>query len=176
MTLQRIWIPYYTMMRKEFVRIMRIWSQTLLPPAVTSSLYFIIFGAFIGSQLAPIHGYSYMQFIVPGLIMMSVITSSYSNTVSTFFFAKFIHNLDEMLVSPTPNWVIVLGFVSGGVLRGLLVGALVLVVSLFFTHLVVYNALVLLSAITLTSVLFGCIALFVGVILWLFRQGIGMRV
>ena len=257
MTLQRIWIPYYTMMRKEFVRIMRIWSQTLLPPAVTSSLYFIIFGAFIGSQLAPIQGYSYMQFIVPGLIMMSVITSSYSNTVSTFFFAKFIHNLDEMLVSPTPNWVIVLGFVSGGVLRGLLVGALVLVVSLFFTHLVVYNALVLLSAITLTSVLFslgglingvfakgfdgmsivptfvltpltylggifysisqfppvwqkvslanpilymvnafrygflgisdvpvwicfgvlfGCIALFVGVILWLFRQGIGMRV
>ena len=111
MTLQRIWIPYYTMMRKEFVRIMRIWSQTLLPPAVTSSLYFIIFGAFIGSQLAPIQGYSYMQFIVPGLIMMSVITSSYSNTVSTFFFAKFIHNLDEMLVSPTPNWVIVLGFV-----------------------------------------------------------------
>ena len=257
MTLQRIWIPYYTMMRKEFVRIVRIWSQTLLPPAVTSSLYFIIFGAFIGSQLAPIQGYSYMQFIVPGLIMMSVITSSYSNTVSTFFFAKFIHNLDEMLVSPTPNWVIVLGFVSGGVLRGLLVGALVLVVSLFFTHLVVYNALVLLSAITLTSVLFslgglingvfakgfdgmsivptfvltpltylggifysisqfppvwqkvslanpilymvnafrygflgisdvpvwicfgvlfGCIALFVGVILWLFRQGIGMRV
>ena len=205
MTLQRIWIPYYTMMRKEFVRIVRIWSQTLLPPVVTSSLYFIIFGAFIGSQLAPIHGYSYMQFIVPGLIMMSVITSSYSNTVSTFFFAKFIHNLDEMLVSPTPNWVIVLGFVSGGVLRGLLVGALVLVVSLFFTHLVVYNALVLLSAITLTSVLFslgglinafrygflgisdvpvwicfgvlfGCIALFVGVILWLFRQGIGMRV
>ena len=257
MTLQRIWIPYYTMMRKEFVRIIRIWSQTLLPPVVTSSLYFIIFGAFIGSQLAPIQGYSYMQFIVPGLIMMSVITSSYSNTVSTFFFAKFIHNLDEMLVSPTPNWVIVLGFVSGGVLRGLLVGALVLVVSLFFTHLVVYNALVLLSAITLTSVLFslgglingvfakgfdgmsivptfvltpltylggifysisqfppvwqkvslanpilymvnafrygflgisdvpvwicfgvlfGCIALFVGVILWLFRQGIGMRV
>jgi len=257
MTLQRIWIPYYTMMRKEFVRIMRIWSQTLLPPAVTSSLYFIIFGAFIGSQLAPIDGYSYIQFIVPGLIMMSVITSSYSNTVSTFFFAKFIHNLDEMLVSPTPNWVIVLGFVSGGVLRGLLVGALVLVVSLFFTHLVVYNALVLLSAITLTSVLFslgglingvfakgfdgmsivptfvltpltylggifysisqfppvwqnvslvnpilymvnafrygflgisdvpvwicfsvlfGCIALFVGIILWLFRQGIGMRV
>jgi len=257
MTLQRIWIPYYTMMRKEFVRIVRIWSQTLLPPVVTSSLYFIIFGAFIGSQLAPIQGYSYMQFIVPGLIMMSVITSSYSNTVSTFFFAKFIHNLDEMLVSPTPNWVIVLGFVSGGVLRGLLVGALVLVVSLFFTHLVVYNALVLLSAITLTSVLFslgglingvfakgfdgmsivptfvltpltylggifysisqfppvwqkvslanpilymvnafrygflgisdvpvwicfgvlfGCIALFVGVILWLFRQGIGMRV
>ena len=257
MTLQRIWIPYYTMMRKEFVRIVRIWSQTLLPPVVTSSLYFIIFGAFIGSQLAPIQGYSYMQFIVPGLIMMSVITSSYSNTVSTFFFAKFIHNLDEMLVSPTPNWVIVLGFVSGGVLRGLLVGALVLVVSLFFTHLAVYNALVLLSAITLTSVLFslgglingvfakgfdgmsivptfvltplmylggifysisqfppvgqkvslanpilymvnafrygflgisdvpvwicfgvlfGCIALFVGVILWLFRQGIGMRV
>ena len=257
MTLQRIWIPYYTMMRKEFVRIVRIWSQTLLPPAVTSSLYFIIFGAFIGSQLAPIDGYSYIQFIVPGLIMMSVITSSYSNTVSTFFFAKFIHNLDEMLVSPTPNWVIVLGFVSGGVLRGLLVGALVLVVSLFFTHLVVYNALVLLSAITLTSVLFslgglingvfakgfdgmsivptfvltpltylggifysisqfppvwqnvslvnpilymvnafrygflgisdvpvwicfsvlfGCIALFVGIILWLFRQGIGMRV
>lgn len=163
MTPQKIWISYYTMMRKEFVRIVRIWSQTLLPPVVTSSLYFVVFGAFIGSQLAPIHGYSYMQFIVPGLIMMSVITSAYSNTVSTFFFAKMIHNLDELIVSPMPSWVVILGFVSGGVIRGLLVGILVLLVSLFFTHLVVFNALVLVSTIVLTSVIFSLGGLINGV-------------
>lgn len=163
MTPQKIWISYYTMMRKEFVRIVRIWSQTLLPPVVTSSLYFVVFGAFIGSQLAPINGYSYMQFIVPGLIMMSVITSAYSNTVSTFFFAKMIHNLDELIVSPMPSWVVILGFVSGGVIRGLLVGILVLLVSLFFTHLVVFNALVLVSTIVLTSVIFSLGGLINGV-------------
>src|SRR5579872_155474 len=101
---KKIWISYYTMMRKEFIRIVRIWSQTLLPPVVTTTLYFIVFGTFIGSQLAPIHGFSYIQFIVPGLIMMSVITSSYMNTVSTFYFAKWTKNLEELLVSPTPDW------------------------------------------------------------------------
>ncbi len=129
----------------------RIWSQTLLPPIVTTSLYFVVFGSFIGRQLATIHGFSYMQFIVPGLIMMSVITSSYMNTVSTFYFAKWQRNIDEILVSPTPNWVVIAGFVSGGMLRGLLVGFLVLLVSLFFTHLVIYNIFVLLAAVILTS-------------------------
>ncbi|HVY72941.1 MAG TPA: ABC transporter permease [Candidatus Paceibacterota bacterium] len=147
----RMWISYYTMIRKEFIRMIRIWSQTLLPPIVTTSLYFVVFGSFIGRQLATIHGFSYMQFIVPGLIMMSVITSSYMNTVSTFYFAKWQRNIDEILVSPTPNWVVIAGFVSGGMLRGLLVGFLVLLVSLFFTHLVIYNIFVLLAAVILTS-------------------------
>ena len=155
MTPDKIWTAYYTIIHHEVVRIVRIWSQTLLPPVVTSSLYFIVFGAFIGSQIAPIGGFSYMQFIVPGLIMMSVITSAYSNTVSTFYFAKWTRTLDEMLVSPMPEWVIIAGFVSGGVMRGLIVGALVLVVSLFFTHLAIHSALVLIAAIVLTSVLFS---------------------
>lgn len=160
---KKILISYYTMIRNEFVRMLRIWSQTLLPPVITSSLYFIVFGGFIGSQIAPIDGFTYMQFIVPGLIMMSVITSAYTNTVSQFYFAKWIHTLDEILVSPTPDWVVIVGFVSGGVMRGLIVGALVLVVSLFFTHLVIVNALVLVAAIVLTSILFSLGGLINGV-------------
>jgi len=152
-----------TMMRKELVRIVRIWSQTLLPPVITTSLYFIVFGTFIGSQLADIHGYSYIQFIVPGLIMMSVITSSFMNTVSTFYFAKWTKNLEELLVSPTPDWVVILGFVSGGVLRGLLVGVLVTIVSLFFTHLTISSVVVLVSAVVLTSILFSLGGLINGV-------------
>ena len=163
MTPEKMLISYGTMLRNELVRIFRIWSQTLLPPVVTTTLYFIVFGAFIGSQIAPINGFSYMQFIVPGLIMMSVITSSYMNTVSTFYFAKWTHTLDELLVSPTPDWVIVAGYVSGGVLRGLLVGVLVLVVSLFFTQLAIGNVLVLIAAIVLTSVLFSLGGLINGV-------------
>ena len=158
-----LWIPYYTMLRNDFVRIIRIWSQTLLPPVVTTSLYFIVFGAFIGSQIAPIDGFSYMQFIVPGLIMMSVITSSYMNTVSTFYFAKWTKTLDEILVSPMPDWLVILGFVSGGVLRGLLVGLLVAIVALFFTHLAIFNLVVLVLAVVLTSLLFSIAGLINGV-------------
>ncbi len=161
------WIPYYTMMRNELVRIVRIWSQTLLPPVITTSLYFVVFGKFIGSQLAPIDGLSYIQFIVPGLIMMSVITSSYMNTVSTFYFAKWTKTLDEILVSPMPDWLVILGYMSGGVLRGLLVGLLVTIVALFFTHLAVYNILVLVAALVLTSVLFS----FGGLINGVFAKG-----
>jgi ABC-2 type transport system permease protein len=139
------------MVRKEFVRMIRIWSQTFLPPIVTTSLYFVVFGSFIGRQLSTIHGFSYMQFIVPGLIMMSVITSSYMNTVSTFYFAKWQRNLDEILVSPTPDWVVIAGFVSGGMIRGLFVGALVLLVSLFFSHLTIHSVFILLAAVVLTS-------------------------
>ena len=163
MTPQKIFIAYGTIIRNEVKRILRIWSQTLLPPVVTSSLYFVVFGAFIGSQIAPIDGFSYMQFIVPGLIMLSVITSSFSNTVSTFYFAKWTKTLDEMLVSPMPDWAVIAGFVSGGVLRGLLVGTLVLLVSLFFTHLAIHNALILLLAVILTSVLFSLGGLINGV-------------
>src|SRR6185369_17902661 len=162
MTPQKQFTAFYTMLRNDFVRIIRIWSQTLLPPIVTTSLYFIVFGTFIGSQLAPIHGLTYIQFIVPGLIMMSVITSSYMNTVSTFYFAKWTKTLDEILVSPMPDWLVILGFVSGGVMRGLMVGVLVGVVGLFFTHLAIHNVLVLVSALVLTSVLFSLAGLING--------------
>ena len=156
-------VSYYTMLRKEFVRMMRIWSQTFLPSVVTSSLYFVVFGAFIGSQIAPIEGFSYMQFIVPGLVMMAVITNSYSNTVSTFYFAKWVRNIDEILVSPTPNWVIIAGFVSGGVMRGIITGFLVLLVSLFFTHLTIYNLLIIFAALILTATLFSMAGLINGI-------------
>lgn len=148
-------IGYYTMVRKDIIRIFRIWSQTLLPPVITNVLYFTIFGTFIGSQLAPIEGRTYMEFIVPGLVMMTIITSSYMNTVSTFYFAKFIKNIEELLVSPMPSWVIVAGFVTGGVVRAFLVGILVILTSLFFTHLTVSHMFIVFAAATLTSLLFA---------------------
>lgn len=132
-------ISLATISRKEVIRIFRIWVQTLVPPVITLTLYFIIFGSFIGSQLRDIGGHSYMAFIAPGLIMMSIITNSYTNTVSSFFSAKFQMNIEELLVSPTPNWVIVLGYVSGGMVRGLSVGLLVSVVSLLFVRIPLYS-------------------------------------
>ncbi|MDR3546728.1 MAG: ABC transporter permease [Candidatus Pacebacteria bacterium] len=157
LTTQRapILVGYLTMLRKEVVRVFRIWSQTLLPPVVTTTLYFAIFGTFIGSQLAKVDGVSYVQFIMPGLVMMSVITSSYSNTVSTFFGAKMQRYLEELLVSPMPNWVIIAGFASGGVVRSMLVGILVLVVALFFTHIAIFNVLIIIGAALLTAILFA---------------------
>jgi len=163
MTPQQIFTGFKTMFRKEVARIFRIWSQTLLPPVVTTTLYFAIFGAFIGSQLAPIHGVSYIQFIVPGLVMMAVITSAYTNVVSTFFGAKMQRYLEELLVSPLPDWVVVAGFVSGGVIRALLVAVLVLVVSLFFTHLAIYSLLVIFAAALITSLLFSLAGLVNGI-------------
>ena len=152
-------VGYYTMVRKDFVRIMRIWSQTLLPPAVTMALYFAIFGTFIGSQVANISGFPYIQFIVPGLVMMSVITSSYMNTVSTLYFAKWIKTIHEVMVSPMPTWVVVAGYTSGGVLRGFLVATVVIAVSLFFTHLTLFNIGVIIGAALLTSLLFSLLGL-----------------
>ena len=165
MTTERapILVGFGTMLRKETSRIFRIWTQTLLPPVVTTSLYFAIFGTFIGSQIAKIDGFSYIQFIVPGLVMMAVITSSYSNVVSTFFGAKMQRYLEELLVSPLPDWVIIAGFVSGGVVRSLLVAVLVLLVSLFFTHLVIFNLFVIFAAAFLTSVLFSLAGLVNGI-------------
>ncbi len=146
---------FKTMVRRDVVRIFRIWSQTLLPPVVTMSLYFVVFGGFIGNQVADISGYSYMQYIVPGLVMMSIITSSYMNTVSTFYFAKWTRTLDEVLVSPMPSWAVIAGFASGGVIRAFLVGILVTGVSLFFTHLAIFNALVLFAVAFLAALLFS---------------------
>jgi len=156
-------IGYYTMVRKDFVRIIRIWTQTLLPPVITMSLYFTIFGTFIGSQVANIHGYTYIQFIVPGLVMMAVITSAYMNTVSTFYFSKFLRTIDTLLVSPMPTWTVIAGFVSGGIMRAGLVGVLVVIVSLFFTHLALYNIFIILGAGILTAILFAFAGLVNGV-------------
>jgi len=148
-------IGFYTMVRNDTMRIFRIWTQTLLPPIVTTSLYLAIFGLFIGSQVAPIAGFTYMQFILPGLVMMSIIMSAYTNTVSTFYFAKFIKNIQELLVSPMPAWVIVAGFVTGGVVRAFIVGILIVFTAMFFMPLSFANIFIVLAAAFLTSFLFS---------------------
>jgi ABC-2 type transport system permease protein len=128
------WVGYKTIVRREITRILRIWGQTVVPPAITMTLYFIIFGNLIGSRIGEMGGYDYMQFIVPGLVMMSVISNSYGNMVSSFFGAKFGRHIEELLISPLPNWVILAGYVTGALARGIMVGAVVLLVSLFFTR------------------------------------------
>lgn len=148
-------IGFATMVRKDTLRMIRIWSQTLLPPVITMTLYFLIFGAFIGSQVASIKGVSYMQFIVPGLIMMSIITSAYTNTVFTFYFSKWMHIIDEILVSPMPSWAIIAGFLSGGIVRAALTGLLVTLVSLFFTDLGLAHLGVLFAAAFFTALVFA---------------------
>lgn len=144
-----------TIATKEYLRFIRIWVQTILPPAISIGLYFIIFGEIIGSQIDDINGFSYMDYIVPGLILMAVITNAYSNVVSSFFSAKFHHSVEEMLVSPLPNSIILIGFVSGGVARGIIVGITVTIVSLFFSNLQVHNYFVTFSVFILTSILFS---------------------
>jgi ABC-2 type transport system permease protein len=139
-----------TIVRREVARILRIWGQTLVPPAITMTLYFLIFGGLIGRQIGDMGGYTYMEFIVPGLVMMSIIQNSYGNISSSFFGAKFGRHVEELLVSPMPNWVILLGYVAGAVLRGLMVGAIVLVIAMFFTKVRIPHPLV-----TITTVLLG---------------------
>jgi len=144
-----------TIVRKEVIRVLRIWVQTIVPPAITMTLYFIIFGNLIGSRIGPMDGYNYMQYIAPGLIMMSVITNSYGNVVSSFFGAKFGGHVQEMLVSPMSSAAIVIGHVAGGVFRGLLVGSLVTIVALLFTRLKVEHPLVTFSMVVLSSIVFA---------------------
>src|SRR4029453_16481023 len=132
------WVGYKTIVIREFGRIIRIWGQTLVPSAVTATLYFVIFGSLIGRRVGEMGGVDYMMYIAPGLIMMSVITNSYANVVSSFFGAKFGKHVEELLVSPLPNWIIVAGYVCGGIIRGLMVGAVVAAVTLLFTHLHVH--------------------------------------
>ncbi len=143
-------VALYTVARREVVRILRIWAQTLLPPAITMTLYFLIFGQLIGSRIGDMGGFDYMDFIVPGLIMMSVIQNSYGNISSSFFGAKFGRHVEELLVSPMPNWVILGGYVAGAVLRGLMVGVIVLAVAMLFTRVRLPHPWV-----TLTTVLLG---------------------
>lgn len=140
---------------KEYLRFIRIWIQTILPPAITIALYFIIFGEIIGSQIEDIDGYKYMDYIVPGLILMAVITNAYANVVSSFFSAKFHHSVEEMLVSPLPNYIILLGFVSGGLARGIIVGIVATIVSLFFSDLHIHSYAVTFAVFILTSILFA---------------------
>jgi len=144
-----------TIIRKEMVRVLRIWVQTIVPPAITMTLYFIIFGNLIGRRIGQMDGFDYMQYIAPGLIMMSVITNSYGNVVSSFFGAKFGRHVEEMLVSPMSNAAIIIGHVAGGVLRGVLVGLLVTVVALFFTKLELRHPLITISVVLLSSAVFA---------------------
>ena len=149
------WIGFKTIIIREFSRIVRIWGQTIVPAAVTATLYFIIFGSLIGRRVGQVGGYDYMQFIAPGLIMMTVITNSYGNVVSSFFGAKFGKHLEELLVSPLPNWLIVAGYVGGGILRGVLVGSVVTIVSLFFTRLALTHVIAVITAGSVTSSIQG---------------------
>ena len=151
----RNWIALGTIARREVHRILRIWSQTLVPPAITMTLYFLIFGGLIGSRVGDMGGFSYMQFIVPGLVMMSVIQNSYGNISSSFFGAKFGRHVEELLVSPMPNWVILWGYVAGAVLRGLLVGVIVLAIAMLFTTVRIPHPLVTLSSVILGATIFS---------------------
>lgn len=148
-------IALKSILHKEVHRFMRIWIQTLVPPAITISLYFVIFGELIGSRIGQMGGFDYMSFIVPGLIMMSVITNSYSNVASSFYSAKWQHNIEEMLVAPVPNWVIVAGYVGGGMARGMLVGLIVTLVSLLFVDIKIHNFWVIIATVCLTSATFS---------------------
>ena len=148
-------IALKTIARREITRILRIWGQTLVPPAITMTLYFLIFGNLIGSRIGSMDGVAYMDFIVPGLVMMAVIQNAYGNISSSFFGAKFGRHIEELLVSPMPNWVILGGYVAGGVLRGLMVGAIVLAIALLFTDVRVPHPLITLSTVLLGAMIFS---------------------
>lgn len=149
------WVAYQTLVRKEVKRFMRIWQQTLLPPVITQSLYFVIFGGFIGSQVKQINGISYMSFIVPGLVMMAVINGSFNNVSSSFFSTKFQRNVEELLVAPVHEITILAGYITGGVLRGLLTGVIVLAVAALFTPLSVFSLLSIVVFSCLTAIVFS---------------------
>ncbi|HEX6927621.1 MAG TPA: ABC transporter permease [Gammaproteobacteria bacterium] len=148
-------IGFQTIVNREVTRVLRIWVQTIVPPAITMTLYFIIFGSLIGRRIGDMGGYDYMAYIAPGLIMMSIITNSYANVASSFFGAKFGRHVEELLVSPLPNAYILMGYVMGGVLRGLLVGGVVTIVALFFTDLDVKHPFITFSTVLLTAIVFS---------------------
>ncbi len=146
---------FKSILKKEITRFTRIWVQTLVPPAISMTLYFLIFGSLVGKRIGEMGGVSYMEFIAPGLIMMSVITSSYSNVASSFFSAKFQRNLEELMVAPVPHYVMIAGYVGGGVVRGLLVGSIVTSVALFFVNLSLHNLPLVILTVFITSILFS---------------------
>lgn len=156
MPIEKQFISFYTILRKGVIRIFRIWSQTLLPSLVTSVLYFAVFGNILGSRIGTLNGVPYMLFVVPGLVMLAVITNSFMDVASTFFFAKFFsRNIDEVLVSPTPPSVIIAGFIASGIVRGMLVGVLVLIVSLFFALPSIAHPFIVLLFLFLSSLVFS---------------------
>jgi len=163
MTLKEQYIAFETILIKEVLRFSRIWVQTIIPPVITMSLYFVIFGNLIGSQIGDMDGFRYIDYIVPGLIMMAVITNSYANVVSSFYGCKFHHHIEEMLVSPIPNYLIIAGFVTGGVARGTAVGFAVTLVSLLFTDLNFHNIFVIVTTVLLTSTVFALAGLINGI-------------
>jgi ABC-2 type transport system permease protein len=150
-----IWIAFCTILLREIRRFTRIWVQTLLPPAITMGLYFVIFGTLIGSRIGQMGGFTYMEFVVPGLIMMSVLTNSYANVVSSFYGNKFQRSIEEQLIAPIPNWVILAGYIAGGVARGLCIGLIVTCLSLFFTQLHIQHLGIMIGVVLLTSILFS---------------------
>ncbi len=162
----QLWTSYYTFLRKDIVRLFRIWVQTFLPSVITSCLYFLIFGTVLGSRIGTMQGVSYMSFVVPGLVMLAIVTNAYSNSSFTFFQSKFFaRSIDEILVSPTPPWLLIAGFVSGGVVRGMLVGTLVLLISLFFTglQLSIFHIGIIFIFALLTAIVFALAGLVNGV-------------
>lgn len=150
-----MWIQYKTIVIKEILRFSRIWVQTIFPPIITTSLYLLIFGGLMGERIGPMQGVEYVQFIIPGIILMTVISNSYANTVSSFFLAKFNHSIEEMLVSPASYWVILLGYVSGGVVRGFFVGIGVFVAVSLFVDFQIYSISIVLITFLLTAILFS---------------------
>jgi len=157
------WVAFKSIYIKEATRFLRIWLQTLVPPSITMTLYFVIFGTLIGERIGQMKGHSYMEFIVPGLIMMSVIQHSYANVSSSFFSAKFQRNIEELLVAPVPTHVIILGYITAGMTRGLLVGIIVTTVSMLFVDLEIRSYAVVTAIILLTSAVFSLAGLVNGV-------------
>lgn len=155
MTRAQHWIALNTILLKEIRRFTRIWVQTLLPPAITMTLYFVIFGNLVGARIGEMGGFDYMQYIVPGLIMMAIITNAYGNVVSSFYSAKFQRSIEELLVSPVPNHIILVGYVLGGVARGVAVGIIVTLLSLFFTDLHLHHLLIVIYTVVMTAALFS---------------------
>jgi ABC-2 type transport system permease protein len=155
MNSRQMWVAYSTIVTKEVVRFLRIWTQTILPSAITMGIYFVVFGRFLGDRIQDFGQFSYIEFIVPGLIMMSVITNSFTNVASSFFSAKFQRSIEEMLVSPIPDWLLVSAYVTGGAVRGVLTGLVVLLVSVFFTKLTVHSLGLIIVFLVLTSLTFS---------------------
>ena len=155
MLISKKYVALETIILKEIRRFTRIWIQTLLPPTISMTLYFVIFGNLIGPRIGDMGGFNYIEYIAPGIIVMAVINNSYANVVSSFFSAKFQRHIEELLVAPIPSWITILGFVTGGVVRGLLVGFIVTVVALFFNGFNVHSPLILVGVILMTSILFS---------------------
>ena len=159
----KYWVAYQTIARREILRFARIWVQTIIPPVVMVGLYFVIFGKLIGQRIGEMDGMSYVDFIMPGLVMMSIITNSYANVVSSFYGAKYSHYIEEMLIAPIPNIVILIGYVTGGIVRGMSVGIAVTLVSLFFTDFSIHAPLIVFVIAFLTAFLFSLAGLINGV-------------